>query len=170
MKILCTICVRAGSEGLKNKNFLKLKNKHLIHYTIETAIKSKIFTDIAVSSDSKKIIKLTKVENFQENPIQLSKIINVGEFEKICDGARRINILHGHYTPMKAIVNNKDKIHSNILHNSVDHILKSQVVTDARIGWHPWLDSKWEKEVNEWATHSIWVGLFDILIKNQVII
>ena len=35
---------------------------------------------------------------------------NVGEFEKICDGARRINILHGHYTPMKAIVNNKDKI------------------------------------------------------------
>ena len=39
---------------------------------------------------------------------------NVGEFEKICDGARRINILHGHYTPMKAIVNNKDKIHSNI--------------------------------------------------------
>ena len=60
MKILCTICVRAGSEGLKNKNFLKLRNKHLIHYTIETAIKSKIFTDIAVSSDSKKIIKLTK--------------------------------------------------------------------------------------------------------------
>ena len=94
---------------------------------------------------------------------------NVGEFEKICDGARRINILHGHYTPMKAIVNNKHKIHSNVLHNSVDHILKSQVVTDARIGWHPWLDSKWEKEVNEWATHSIWVGLFDILIKNEVI-
>jgi len=41
---------------------------------------------------------------------------NVGEFEKICDGARRINILHGHYTPMKAIVNNKDKIHSNIVY------------------------------------------------------
>ena len=35
---------------------------------------------------------------------------NVGEFEKICDGARRINILHGHYTPMKAIVNNKKNL------------------------------------------------------------
>ena len=30
---------------------------------------------------------------------------------------RRINILHGHYTPMKSIIDNKDKIHSNILHN-----------------------------------------------------
>ena len=32
---------------------------------------------------------------------------------------------------MKAIVDNKEKIHSNILHNSVDHILKSQIGTDA---------------------------------------
>ena len=40
---------------------------------------------------------------------------------------------------MKAIVNNKDKIHSNVLHNSVDHILKSQVgsdaVLDGILGW-----------------------------------
>ena len=39
MKILCTICARAGSEGLKNKNFLKIKNKYLMNYTLETAIK-----------------------------------------------------------------------------------------------------------------------------------
>ena len=40
---------------------------------------------------------------------------------------------------MKTIVNNKDKIHSNVLHNSVDHILKSQVgsdgVLDEILGW-----------------------------------
>ena len=58
MKILCTICVRAGSEGLKNKNFLKIKNKYLMNYTLDTAIKSKIFFNIAISSDSKKIFKL----------------------------------------------------------------------------------------------------------------
>ena len=46
---------------------------------------------------------------------------------------RRINILHGHYTPMKVIDENLHKIHSNVLHNSVDHILKSQVVTDENI-------------------------------------
>jgi len=67
---------------------------------------------------------------------------------------------------MGVIQDNKHKIHSNILHNSVDHIIKSQVGTDASLGWHPYLDSSWEREVNEWATHSIWVGLYDILISN----
>ena len=92
---------------------------------------------------------------------------DIQKFEELCNGARRINILHGHYTPMKPIVDNKDKIHSNILHNSVDHILKSQVLTDASLGWHPYLSSEWEKEVNEWSTHTIWVGLYDILFKNK---
>ena len=92
---------------------------------------------------------------------------NIEKFEDICKGARRINILHGHYTPMKIIEENKHKIHSNILHNSVDHILKSQAGTDASIGWHPYLDSSWEIEINNISKHSIWVGLFDILIKNK---
>ena len=92
---------------------------------------------------------------------------DIEKFEDICRGARRINILHGHYTPMKIIEENKHKIHSNILHNSVDHILKSQAGTDASIGWHPYLDSSWEIEINDISKHSIWVGLFDILIKNK---
>lgn len=87
--------------------------------------------------------------------------------ENICRNARRINILHGHYTPMKILQDNKDKIHSNILHNSVDHILKSQLGTDASLGWHPYLDSSWEKQINEWATYSIWIGVFDILFENK---
>jgi len=88
------------------------------------------------------------------------------KFEKIIKDCRRIHILHGHYTPMKVLEENKHKIYSNILHNSVDHILKSQVGTDASLGWHPYLDSSWEKQINEWAKHSIWVGLYEILIEN----
>ena len=87
--------------------------------------------------------------------------------ENLCKNARRINILHGHYTPMSVLQDNKEKIHSNILHNSVDHIIKSQVLTDATLGWHPYLDSSWEKQVNEWAKHSIWIGLYNLKIKNQ---
>ena len=34
MKILCTICARKGSKGLKNKNFIKLKNKPLFLHTL----------------------------------------------------------------------------------------------------------------------------------------
>jgi hypothetical protein len=92
---------------------------------------------------------------------------DIQKVEEICRNARRINILHGHYTPMRVIEENKHKIHSNILHNSVDHIIKSQVGTDASLGWHPYLDSAWETQVNEWATYSIWVGLYDILISNK---
>ncbi len=60
MNILCTICMRAGSKGIKNKNLLKLNNKHLMEYTIEQALKSKQFRTIAVSTDSKKILNLSK--------------------------------------------------------------------------------------------------------------
>jgi len=94
---------------------------------------------------------------------------DIQKFEELCKGARRINILHGHYTPMKVLEENKEKIHSNILHNSVDHIIKSQVGTDASLGWHPYLDSSWEQEINKISKHSIWVGLFDILIPNEKI-
>jgi len=91
---------------------------------------------------------------------------DIQKFEELCNGARRINILHGHYTPMKPIVDNKDKIHSNVLHNSVDHILKSQILSDVPIGWHPYLSSEWESDVIEYSNHNIWVGLYDILHKN----
>jgi len=91
---------------------------------------------------------------------------DIQKFEELCNAARRINILHGHYTPMKPIVDNKDKIHSNVLHNSVDHILKSQILSDVPIGWHPYLSSEWESDVIEYSNHNIWVGLYDILHKN----
>ena len=94
---------------------------------------------------------------------------DIEKFEELCKGARRINILHGHYTPMKVIDDNLDKIHSNILHNSVDHILKSQTFTDASLGVHPYLDSEWESKINKISKHSIWVGLFDIGIPNKTI-
>ena len=92
---------------------------------------------------------------------------DIEKFEELCNGARRINILHGHYTPMKSIIDNKYKIHSNILHNSVDHVLKSSFGLDTYASHAPYMDSAWEKEVVEYSKHNIWIGLFDILIKNQ---
>lgn len=95
---------------------------------------------------------------------------NIEKFEELCRGARRINILHGHYTPMRVIEENKHKIHSNVLHNSVNHVLKSQTFTDASLGWHPFIDSSWEQQVSEWAKTNIWIGLYKIPYKNTNII
>ena len=75
MNILCTICARKGSKGLKNKNFLKINKKLLIEYSLETAIKSNIFKTISVSSDfefSKKFKKKYRNVFFYKRPFLLS--------------------------------------------------------------------------------------------------
>ncbi len=74
IKILCTICARKGSKGLKNKNLLKLLNKPLILHTIEQARMIKNFNKIVVSSDSEKIIKISrnKVDHCILRPKKLS--------------------------------------------------------------------------------------------------
>ena len=60
MKVLCTICARANSKGIKNKNFKILNNKPLIVHTIEIAKKIKFFSKIVLSSDSQKIKQINK--------------------------------------------------------------------------------------------------------------
>ena len=57
-KILCTICARGGSKGVKGKNFKMINGKPLLAYTIETAVKSALFDHIVVSSDSEEIQKV----------------------------------------------------------------------------------------------------------------
>jgi CMP-N,N'-diacetyllegionaminic acid synthase len=60
MKIICTICARGGSQGVKNKNILKLCGKPLIAHSILQAKASGLFDAIAVCSDSKKIRHIAK--------------------------------------------------------------------------------------------------------------
>ena len=53
MNILCTICARKGSKGIKNKNLLKLNGKSLMFHTIDQAKKVRKISNIVVSSDFK---------------------------------------------------------------------------------------------------------------------
>ena len=57
-KVLCTICVRKGSKGLKNKNIKEINSTPLFLITLKQALKSKIFDRIVVNSDSKIIKKI----------------------------------------------------------------------------------------------------------------
>ena len=59
-KILAIIPARSGSKGLKDKNIKELNGKPLINYTIEAAIKSNIFDDIIVSTDSEEYGEIAK--------------------------------------------------------------------------------------------------------------
>ena len=57
---ICFICARLGSKGIPDKNIKLMNGAPLISYTIKQAIDSKIFSLIAVSSDSEKILKVAK--------------------------------------------------------------------------------------------------------------
>ena len=58
--ILCTICARGGSKGVKNKNIKELNGKPLIAYTIEQAKDSNLFEHIVISTDSDDIANVAK--------------------------------------------------------------------------------------------------------------
>lgn len=59
-KVLCTICARGGSKGVKNKNIKLLNGKPLIAYTIEQAKQSGLFEHIVISTDSDAIAETTQ--------------------------------------------------------------------------------------------------------------
>jgi N-acylneuraminate cytidylyltransferase/CMP-N,N'-diacetyllegionaminic acid synthase len=60
IKILCTICARGGSKGVANKNLRIINKKPLIAHSIFQAKETKLFTAIAVSSDSDEILQTSK--------------------------------------------------------------------------------------------------------------
>ena len=60
MKSIAIITARGGSKGLPGKNIKLLNGKPLIAYTIEAAIKSKLFDKVIVSTDSEEIAQVSK--------------------------------------------------------------------------------------------------------------
>jgi CMP-N,N'-diacetyllegionaminic acid synthase len=60
MDIICVIPARSNSKTIPNKNLIKFNGKPLIAWTIEAAIKTKKFSRIIVSTDSKKIEKVAR--------------------------------------------------------------------------------------------------------------
>ena len=59
-KIIAIIPARSGSKSIKNKNILILKKKPLIAWSIESCIKSKVFSKIYVSTDSLNYAKIAQ--------------------------------------------------------------------------------------------------------------
>tara|TARA_Y100000590_G_C15747811_1_gene1022882 strand:- start:8967 stop:9659 length:693 start_codon:yes stop_codon:yes gene_type:complete len=82
MNYLCTICARKNSRGVKNKNFKILNGIPLIGHTILQAKKSKIFSNIVVSTDSNKIRNISKKFSV-EYCFKRSKKFSSGTISKI---------------------------------------------------------------------------------------
>ena len=59
-KRLLIVPARSGSKRIKNKNIKLFFKKPIIYYPLKTALDSNLFSKIHVSSDSKKIINISK--------------------------------------------------------------------------------------------------------------
>ena len=80
VKRLAIIPARSGSIRIKNKNIKDFHNKPIIQYTLNNAIQSKLFTDIHVSTDSKKTTKLVEKLGLKVNFLRPKKPLYSSRF------------------------------------------------------------------------------------------
>lgn len=75
MRRICTICARGGSQGVKGKNLRHLNGVSVIEITVTQALKSGLFEQIALSSDSDEILAEAQrvgVTNLVKRPVELA--------------------------------------------------------------------------------------------------
>lgn len=93
MKILFTICGRAGSKGIKNKNIRDFVGKPLPYYTlsaIDLFLKKHqdVEYDIVVNSDSKELLEM-----MDKNPLRKVELI-VRDASLAGDAIGKIDVIH----------------------------------------------------------------------------
>ena len=131
-KILALVPARSGSKGIKNKNIRKINGKPLIQYTLDFINKLKFIDLKIVSSDSLKILKLAKKNNFIgiKRPKTLSG-------DKVSD-----------FTVIKSVLNN-----SEVVKSKCDYIIYLQPTSPMRRNKE--LTYALKKMINE-KLHSAW--------------
>lgn len=84
-KIYAFIPARIGSKRIKRKNIMDFKGRPLINWTVEAAIKSKVFTKIYISADhmdiynkiinNKKIVKLYRPKYLSKSNSKIESLL-----------------------------------------------------------------------------------------------
>lgn len=77
-RILGIIPARSGSKGLKDKNIKELNGKPLMAYTIDAALKTKVFDKVIVSTDSELYANIAEIYGAESviRPSNLSQDIS----------------------------------------------------------------------------------------------
>jgi len=60
LSIMGLITARGGSKGIPGKNLIPIRGRPLISYTIETALESKVFDRVMVTTDDDKIAEVSR--------------------------------------------------------------------------------------------------------------
>jgi hypothetical protein len=119
--------------------------------------------EVAPNLDVKPILLFhrKKPDNYQEFPIEIENIWTTSEEEiiKYFEGARRIHILHGHYTPTRAVHQSLEKIDSIVFHNLTKVSLMAQMEKTEYLHWYG--NWEYESELIDKIKNKIWIGLYE---------
>ena len=63
INICAVVPARSGSKSIKNKNIINLCGHPILAYSIDIAVKSKIFDKVVFSSDAKSYLNIAKKYN-----------------------------------------------------------------------------------------------------------
>ena len=97
MNILFTICARAGSKGLKNKNLKMLKGRPLVYYTLSAiraykVVHPEVSVDVALNTDSKELIRQVEEQKLVESIIIVER-----ERELAGDTSAKVHVIQDTY-------------------------------------------------------------------------
>ncbi len=100
-KFIAFIPARRGSKRIRKKNFIRIKGLPLYKHTLNAAKKSKLISNIIISTDAKQILREKNEKNIKviERPKYLCKD----------DSSTESALLHA-FNSKKKLINSKDKI------------------------------------------------------------
>lgn len=163
-KLICIIPARGSSQRIKNKNILKIAGIPMIAHVIKTAKLSKLFSRIVVTTDSKKIAKISKRYG-AEIPFIREKKLAFGDVtikDTLVDCIKRIKTKNIKYHfciyPTATLINATDlkKGFSQIKKNSGSTLLA--VIENSNI-YRSLLYSKKKNELRfRWLKYSRWMS------------
>ncbi len=151
MKILGIIPARGGSKGIKNKNIVKLVNKPLIKYTIDSALESKKLTKIFVSTDSP-IIKNLSLTYGLDVPILRPKKLsgdNVPTIKVIHHVLNYLEKIKSFVPDIVTVLQPTSPLRNyKLIDQSITQLQKSKassIIGVSKIKHHPFLSFSYEK-------------------------
>lgn len=136
--IVAIILARGGSKGIKNKNLKLINKKPLIYWSIKACLDSKKIGSVWVSSDSDRILNLSKKfgANIIKRPKQISNDSSISEEAwihsiKEIKKKKKIDIAVG-VQPTSPLRNKNvfDKAINFFIKKKLDSLFTAQIVSD----------------------------------------
>jgi N-acylneuraminate cytidylyltransferase len=151
MKVIAIIPARGGSKRIPKKNIIDFMGKPMIAWTIEAAVKSKIFDKIIVSTDSEEIAKvgrdyglevpfLRQDKNDDISPVSEATIIAIKQAEEYYNESYDVVVQLMANAPLRGMNEIMEHYNHFIVNN------RDFQISSFKFGWmNPW----WAAKLNE---------------------